>query len=123
SHWEYAPKPRPVVAACPVRSWSASRLQRLGYQRLHAAYLAVEPPLRPLAIVHLDRTADPVAIRSQGFVTALHDGEHRFPLAFEDGAHCVQAVIQAARRDDLQAAGNIRTHTLALTQGRHAEFE
>jgi hypothetical protein len=73
---------------------------------LHALHLRNEPPGVSAAEIRLDRQGDSVAVLAHALEALLDDSEHFVPLAFDDRAHRVQAVVQPAVFHNLQRSGD-----------------
>src|SRR5262245_53087045 len=67
-------------------------------------------------IVHFDCHRDAVAILPHSLEALSHDAEHLVPFAFENRAHGVQAVIQAALFDDIERPSHVVANTFTLAQ-------
>src|SRR5439155_25441223 len=85
--------------------------------------LGGQPPTDPLAVVHLDRARDAIAVLPHPLKAPLHDPEHVVPLTFQDRAHRVEPVVHPALIHDRQRPGHVLADAFAFAERRHAELQ
>ncbi len=77
----------------------------------------------PGPIVELGGARHARAIGCDRFHAAAHHGEHLVQLAFDERAHRVKLVVQAALFHDFQASSDVLANTFADAERRDAEFK
>src|SRR5262249_17967485 len=75
---------------------------------------ARKPAAMPFAVVNLDRTGNPVAVRFHSLITLFHDLHDVVPFPFQHRSHRVEPVRDPTLVDDVQRAGHILPDTLAF---------
>ena len=90
---------------------------------LDARHLAFNRAAMIVTHVELRRAAHSRAIGGDSFNAAAHHLENGRKVPFDERAHRVDLVVQPARIDDLDTAGDIIADALPLTKRRNAEFE